>query len=153
MSVYCFQNSDLSGAQWDTNHCAESVTGLPVAGTLFQGHQVSRHTPSAMSAFSVSVMLKHFFVINIESCGERFSGHTAMPHCHPFFECFGIGLLVILLLKYIFEARECLYLNGETDLSYRQMHSTFTLQKHYQHNQVKYLISPSLLSQKISTIT
>lgn len=38
--VYCFQNSDLSGSQWDGNLSSESVSGLQVAWTLPQSHQL-----------------------------------------------------------------------------------------------------------------
>lgn len=58
MSVHCFQNSVLSGAQWDRNHSAEGVSGLPVAWTLLQSHQVGPHnyplqpSPPLLSALS-----------------------------------------------------------------------------------------------------
>lgn len=48
MSVHCFQNSVLPGAQWDRNHSAESVSGLPMARTLLQSHKV----PSVIPLFS-----------------------------------------------------------------------------------------------------
>lgn len=53
MSVYCFQNGILSGAQWDGDHSAESVSGLQMARTLCQSCQV----PSP-------VMLILFYIIH-----------------------------------------------------------------------------------------
>lgn len=80
MSVYCFQNSVLSGAQWDRNHSAESVAGLPMARTLRQSHQVPSGSPQPppliqiISSHQLSVFCDADTVLLLrisDECGAR----------------------------------------------------------------------------------
>lgn len=48
VSVHCFQNSNLSGAKWDRNFSTESVSGLQMAWTLPQSHQLQDHDQAGL---------------------------------------------------------------------------------------------------------